>query len=213
MSAQETQKNWMCRVVRGVSGTLEKTVDIELTGKKSDDFSDQTNVSLIPQSVQYSEYAVLGTTGAPKISEKSDNLVDYIETKPFNVADKKLEVSDGDGGGGVSGTLEKTTDIDLTGQKSDDCSDQTNVSPKPNTSTIPQSAQDSEYAVLGTTGAPKIPEKSDNLVDYLETKPFNVADKKPEVSVNMMVVVGVVEAVTQNMLTPSLLAQAYPTEL
>ncbi len=39
--------------------------------------------------------------------------------------------------------------------------------------------QDSEYAVIGTTGAPEIPKKSDILVDYLETKSFNVADKKP----------------------------------
>ena len=45
--------------------------------------------------------------------------------------------------------------------------------------------QDSEYAVIGTTGAPEIPKKSNILVDYLETKSFNVrADKKLEVSVS-----------------------------
>ncbi len=38
------------------------------------------------------------------------------------------------------------------------------------------------YAVIGTTGAPEIPKKSNILVDYLETKSFNVADKKPEAS-------------------------------
>ncbi len=42
--------------------------------------------------------------------------------------------------------------------------------------------QDSEYAVFG---APEIPTKSDILVEYLETKYFNVrADKKPEVSMS-----------------------------
>ncbi len=52
-------------------------------------------------------------------------------------------------------------------------------------SPVPQVTQDSEYAVIGTTGAPEIPKKSNILVDYLETKSFNVrADKKLEVSVS-----------------------------
>ncbi len=38
--------------------------------------------------------------------------------------------------------------------------------------------------MIGTTGAPEIPKKSDVLVDYLETKSFNVTDKKPEVSMS-----------------------------
>ncbi len=49
-------------------------------------------------------------------------------------------------------------------------------------SAVPRPIQDSEYAVIGTTGAPEIPKKSDILVDYLENKAFKVADKKPEVS-------------------------------
>ncbi len=58
------------------------------------------------------------------------------------------------------------------------------VSLQPKVSSVPQPIQDSEYAVIGTTGAPEIPKKSDVLDDYLETKSFNVADKKPEVSVS-----------------------------
>ncbi len=58
------------------------------------------------------------------------------------------------------------------------------VSLQPKVSAVPQAIQDSEYAVIGTTGAPEIPKKLDVLVDYLETKSFNMADKKREVSVS-----------------------------
>ncbi len=59
------------------------------------------------------------------------------------------------------------------------------VSLQPKVSAVPQEIQDSEYAVIGTTGAPEIPKKSDILVDYLETNSFNVqAEKKLEVSVS-----------------------------
>ena len=58
------------------------------------------------------------------------------------------------------------------------------VSLQPKASDVPQEIQDSEYAVIGTTGAPEIPKKSDILVDYLKTKSFNGVDKKPEVSVS-----------------------------
>ncbi len=59
------------------------------------------------------------------------------------------------------------------------------VSLQPKVSAVSQAIQDSEYAVIGTTGAPEIPKKSNILVDYLETKSFNLqADKKPEVSVS-----------------------------
>ncbi len=52
-------------------------------------------------------------------------------------------------------------------------------------SPVPHAIENSEYAVIGTTGAPVIPKKSNILVDYLETKSFNVwVDKKPKVSVS-----------------------------
>ncbi len=43
------------------------------------------------------------------------------------------------------------------------------VSLQPKASNVPQVIQDSEYDVIGTTGAPEIPKKSNILVDYLET--------------------------------------------
>ncbi len=59
------------------------------------------------------------------------------------------------------------------------------VSLQPRVSAVPQEIQDSEYAVIGTTGAPEIHKKSNILVDYLETQLFNVqADKKPKVSLS-----------------------------
>ncbi len=55
------------------------------------------------------------------------------------------------------------------------------ISPPSKPSAVPQAMQDSEYAVIGTTGAPEIP---DILVDYLEIKSFYGTGKKPEVSVS-----------------------------
>ncbi len=59
----------------------------------------QSKVSPVPQAIENSEYAVIGTTGAPVIPKKSNILVDYLETKSFNVrVDKKQKVSVSDGG-------------------------------------------------------------------------------------------------------------------
>ncbi len=65
----------------------------------------QSEPSAVIQAMQDSEYAVIGTTGAPEIPKKSDILVDYLETKSFNVADKKREVSVSDGGSSGCGSV------------------------------------------------------------------------------------------------------------
>ncbi len=46
-------------------------------------FTSPPGISKVPQTIQDSEYAVIGTTGAPEIHKRSNIPVDYLQTKYF----------------------------------------------------------------------------------------------------------------------------------